>query len=143
MTRMAAFRFTARDDPVLTEEVRRHIGARRFAYNRCLEAVKDKLDERRVGPDVEVPWSGYSLINWWNAWKRSKVAGRRFAVDSSGRAELVDEGLSWRKDVCALVFEEAAVDLGRTLAAFSDSKRGVRRGERVGFPHFQNKGQVT
>ena len=141
MARMAAFRFTARDDPALTEEVRRHIGARRFAYNRCLEAVKDCLEARRARPDVEVPWSGYSLINWWNGWKRSEDAGRRFAVDPSGRAELVDAGLSWRSEVCAQVFEEAAVDLGRALAAFSASKKGTRRGERVGFPHFLKKGQ--
>jgi putative transposase len=141
MARMATFRFTARDDPALTEMVRRHIGARRFAYNRCLEAVKDKLDERRAHPDVEVPWSGYSLINYWNSWKRSEDAGRVFAVDSSGRAELVDAGLSWRKEVCAQVFEEAAVDLGRALGAFSASKKGARRGERVGFPRFQKKGQ--
>jgi hypothetical protein len=50
MARMAAFRFTALDDPALTEEVQRHIGARRFAYNRCLETVKDKLNERRTRP---------------------------------------------------------------------------------------------
>jgi putative transposase len=141
MARMAAFRFTVLDNPVLAEEVRRHIGARRFAYNRCLEAVKDGLDERRVRPDVEVPWSGYSLINYWNAWKRSEDAGRRFAVDSSGRAELVDKGLSWRGEVCAQVFEEAAVDLGRALVAFSASKKGTRPGEQVGFPHFSKKGQ--
>jgi putative transposase len=66
MARMAAFRFSALDDPVLTEAVRRHIGARRFAYKRCLQAVKDTLDERRARPKVEVPWSGFSLINWWN-----------------------------------------------------------------------------
>jgi putative transposase len=140
MARMAAFRFTARDDPVLTEEVRRHIGARRFAYNRCLEAVKDRLDERSRS-DVEVPWSGYSLINWWNAWKRSEDAGCLFAVNSSARAELVHAGLSWRNEVSAQVFEEAAVDLGRALVAFSAPKKGARRGERVGFPHFQKKGQ--
>jgi putative transposase len=141
MARIAAFRFTARDDPVLAEEVRRHIGARRFSYNRCLEAVKDSLDKHRARPDVEVPWSGYSLINWWNGWKCSEDAGCLFAVDPSGRAELVDQGLSWRNEVCAQVFEEAAVDLGRTLAAFSGSKKGTRRGERVGFAHFQKRGQ--
>jgi putative transposase len=139
MARMAAFRFTALDDPALSEEVRRHIGARRFAYNRCLEAVKDKLDERRA--DLAVPWSGYSLINYWNSWKRSADAGRRFAVDPSGQAELVETGLSWRDEVCAQVFEEAAVDLGRALVSFSASKKGARRGERVGFPHFLKKGE--
>jgi putative transposase len=141
MARMAAFRFTARDDPVLEAHVRRHIGARRFAYNRCLEAVKDTLDERGARPDLEVPWSGYSLINWWNGWKRSEDAGCLSAVDPSGRPELVDAGLAWRTEVSAQVFEEAAVDLGRALAAFSASKKGARRGERVGFPHFQKKGQ--
>jgi putative transposase len=103
--------------------------------------VKDKLDERRARPDVEVLWSGYSLINWWNGWKRSPDAGRLFAVDPSGRADLVDAGLSWRNEVCAQVFEEAAVDLGRSVAAFSASKKGTRRGGRIGFPHFQKKGQ--
>jgi len=141
MARMAAFRFTALDNPRLTEEVRRHIGARRFAYNRCLEAVKYSLEQRRVRPDIEVPWSRYSLINWWNHWKRSEDAGCLFAVDPSGGAELVDQGLSWRNEVCAQVFEEAAVDLGRALVAFSASKKGGRRGERVGFPHFQKKSQ--
>ncbi len=141
MARTAAFRFTALDNPRLAEEVRRHIGARRFAYNVCLEAVKRKLDERRARPDVEVPWSGYSLINYWNSWKRSEDAGRVFAVDSSRRAELVDAGLSWRNDVCAQVFEEAAVDLGRALVVFSASKKGTRGGERVGFPHFLKRGQ--
>ena len=131
MARMAAFRFTARDDPALTEEVRRHIGARRFAYNRCLEAVKDQLNERCVRPDVEVPWSGYSLINWWNQWKRSEGAGCVFAVDSSGRADVVDAGLSWRDEVCAQVFEEAAVDLGRALRAFSASIASVVAWERA------------
>jgi putative transposase len=141
MARLAAFRFTALDDPTLAVEVRRHVGARRFAYNRCLQAVKDSLEKHRARRDVEVLWSGYSLINWWNAWKRSEDAGRRFAVEPSGRAELVDAGLSWRNEVCTQVFEEAAVDLGRALVAFSASKKGTRRGERVGFPHFQNKGE--
>jgi putative transposase len=54
---------------------------------------------------------------------------------------VVDAGLSWRNEVCAQVFEEAAVDLGRALAAFSASKKGTRHGERVGFPHFLKKGQ--
>ena len=99
MARMPAFRFTALDNSVLSERVRRHIGARRFAFNRCLAALKDGLDEKRRRPEAEVPWSGYSLINWWNGWKRSKDAGCVFAVDSSGDAELVEQGLSWRNEV--------------------------------------------
>ncbi len=59
-----------------------------------------------------------------------------------GGAELVDVGLSWRGEVCAQVFEEAAVDLGRALAAFSASKKGERKGARVGFPRPKKKGQA-
>jgi putative transposase len=57
-------------------------------------------------------------------------------------AELVDVGLSWRREVCAQVFEEAAVDLGRALAAFSASKKGERRGARVGFPRVKKRSRA-
>jgi len=47
----------------------RHMGARRFAYNQCLAAVKDRLDTRRHDPKTPVPWTGYDLINHFNGWK--------------------------------------------------------------------------
>jgi hypothetical protein len=42
--------------------------------------------------------------------------------------------------VCQQVFEEAAVDCGRALAAWSDSRSGKRPGKRVGFPRLKKKG---
>src|SRR5271155_4535599 len=120
----------------------RHMGARRFAYNECRRAVVAALAAKRTDPGTAVPWSGYSLINWFNTWKKTEAAGRRFAVDGRGCAQLVDVGLSWRKEVCAQVFEEAAVDLGRALAAFSASRRGERKGARVGFPRGKKKGRA-
>lgn len=45
-----------------------------------------------------------------------------------------------RNDVCQQVFEEAAVDLGRALNAFSDGRRGERRGRPPRFPRFKKKG---
>ncbi|MGH3643901.1 MAG: RNA-guided endonuclease InsQ/TnpB family protein, partial [Mycobacterium sp.] len=48
-------------------------------------------------------------------------------------------GLSWRSQVCQQVFEEAAVDLGRALRAWSQSRAGTRTGTRVGFPRFKKK----
>jgi putative transposase len=143
MSRMAAFRFTVIENQALSAVISRHLGARRYAYNRCLQAVHDTLDERKFNPETEVPWTGFSLINWWNAWKRSEDAGRVFAVDAYGETELVANGLAWRHEVCAQVFEEAAVDLGRALAAFSASRRGERSGKRVGFPHYAKKGRGT
>jgi putative transposase len=141
MSRMAAFRFTVVEDKALSEAIGRHLGARRFAYNRCLQAVREALDEREGHPEVEVPWSGFSLINWWNAWKRSEAAGRLFAVDAGGDVELVAHGLPWRHEVSAQVFEEAAVDLGRALAAFSAQRR-PGGGRPVGFPRYAKKGRA-
>jgi putative transposase len=48
-------------------------------------------------------------------------------------------GLSWRREVCQQVFEEAAVDLGAGLKAWSDSRCGKRKGTQVGFPRFKRK----
>lgn len=48
-------------------------------------------------------------------------------------------GLAWRTQVCQQVFEEAAVDLGKGLTAWSDSRAGKRKGRRAGFPRFKKK----
>jgi putative transposase len=48
-------------------------------------------------------------------------------------------GLAWRTEVYQQVFEEAAVDCGRALAAWSDSRAGKSKGKRVGFPKFKKK----
>jgi hypothetical protein len=111
----------------------RHAGASRFAFNQCLRTVKTALTERRRDANVEVPWSGFDLINTFNAWKKTERAGRVIAVGVDGVGEVVVTGLSWRDHVCQQVFEEAAVDCGRALAAWSDSRSGKRRGKRVGF----------
>ena len=141
MPRMTSFWFTVADDPAFDAVLARHAGAARFAYNQCLQAVKRALDAQKTHPEVEVPWSGFDLINHFNAWKRSEAAGRTWAVHSAGIATLAEVGLAWRNEVCAQVFEEAAVDLGRGLDAFSKSKAGVRQG-RTGFPTFKRKGRA-
>jgi putative transposase len=86
-----------------------------------------------------VPWTGFDLINAFNSWKKTEAAGRVFSVDTTGQAEIVVTGLPWRHEVCQQVFEEAAVDCGRALAAWSDSRSGNRKGKRVGFPRFKRK----
>jgi hypothetical protein len=117
----------------------RHAGAARFAFNQCLQMVKTALTQRKTDPDTDVPWTGFDLINGLNAWKKSEDAGRVFTVGSTGEAEVVVTGLRWRHDVCQQVLDEAAVDCGRALAAWSDSRSGKRKGKRVGFPRFKKK----
>ena len=45
-----------------------------------------------------MPWSGFDLINAFNAWKLKEEAG----VAQDGTV-----GLAWRSEVCQQVFEEA------------------------------------
>ncbi len=139
MARHTTFRFCL--DPTVEQRdvLARHAGASRFAFNQCLRIVKTSLSARRTDPDTTVPWTGFDLINTFNGWKKAEDAGRVFAVDADGGVEVVVTGLSWRGDVCQQVFEEAAVDLGKGLAAWSDSRSGKRKGRRVGFPRFKKK----
>ena len=93
----------------------RHAGASRFAFNQCLRMVKNSLTQRSTEPTVRVPWSGFDLINAFNAWKKTEDAGREFAVGTAGDTEIRVTGLAWRNQVYQQVFEEAAVDCGRAL----------------------------
>jgi putative transposase len=139
MSRHTTFKFCL--DPTVGQraELVRHAGASRFAFNQCLVTVKAALTAPKAHHDTGVPWTGFDLINSFNAWKRSEDAGRVFSVDAEGTITTVVTGLTWRAEVCQQVFEEAAVDLGKGLKAWSDSRRGSRKGKRVGFPRFKKK----
>ncbi|WP_420540898.1 RNA-guided endonuclease InsQ/TnpB family protein [Mycolicibacterium septicum] len=139
MSRHTTFKFCL--DPTVEQRavLAQHAGASRFAFNQCLAMVKTALAERRTDPTTDTPWTGFDLINAFNGWKRSGDAGRVFAVDEAGVAEVKVTGLSWRDQVCQQVFEEAAVDLGRGLKCWSDSRSGRRKGKKVGFPRFKKK----
>jgi putative transposase len=139
MARHTTFKFCL--DPTVEQYdvLGRHSGAARFAFNQCLRIVKTALTDHKTSPDVAVPWTGFDLINAFNAWKKTEAAGRIFTVNSDGAAEMSVTGLPWRREVCQQVFEEAAVDLGKGLKAWSCSRSGKRRGKRIGFPRFRKK----
>ncbi len=143
MDRHTTFKFCLDPTVEQCDVLARHAGAARFGFTQCLQMVKAALTQCKSCPNAVVPWTGFDLINGFNAWKRTEDAGRMVAVDSTGVAELVVTGLSWRREVYQQVFEEPAVDCGRALAAWSDSRRGERSGKRVGFPHFKKKTGVT
>jgi len=139
--RHTTFRFALDPTPAQAALLARHAGASRFAYNQCLRMVTDALAAQRADPRVMVPWSGFDLINAFNAWKRSEDAGRVFAVATDGAATKQVTGLAWRGEVSAQVFEEAAIDLGRALAAYDGARNGSREGRPVGFPRRKRKGR--
>lgn len=139
VVRHTSFRFCL--DPTVEQQkvLSRHAGAARFAFNQCLGTVKSALTARKTDPAASVPWSGFDLINYFNRWKKTEDAGRIFTVDAAGTAVISVTGVAWRDQVCQQVFEEAALDCGRALAAWSDSRRGTRKGRRIGFPRFKKK----
>ena len=139
MTRHTTFSFTLVPSAEQEQVLRRHVGAARFAFNQCLRLVVSALSQTRPAAQEQksqnpatqnrVPWSGFDLINAFNAWKRSEAAGMSEA----------EPGLVWRAEVCQQVFEEAAVDLGRALEAFSAGRKGERQGKPARFPKFKCK----
>ncbi|MDR3654999.1 MAG: RNA-guided endonuclease TnpB family protein [Mycobacterium sp.] len=139
MSRHTTFKFCL--DPTVEQHelLARHGGASRFAFNQCLWMVKTALTQRKTDPDIDVPWTGFDLINAFNAWKKTGYAGRVFVVDAEGVTEAVVTGLAWRAQVCQQVFEEAAVDLAKGLKSWSESRSGQRNGKKVGFPRFKKK----
>jgi putative transposase len=141
--RHTTFRFALIPTPAQTALLVRHAGASRFAYNQCLRLVTEARAAEKIDPQTAVPWSGFDLINSFNAWKSSEAAGRIFVVAPDGTITKQVTGLTWRHEVSAQVFEEAAVDLGSALAAYAKarSSKGCPHGRRqVGFPRRKKKG---
>lgn len=94
-------------------------GASRFWFNQGLALVKERLDERAAGEDVDVPWSYQGLC----------VAFRGDAIK--------DELAPWRAEVVTGSYQAGLEALGKALQHFSS---GRREGRRVGFPRFRRKG---
>ena len=98
-----------------------HAGAARFAYNAGLAHVKDML-ENGEPPD----WSHYSLRRWWNANKDT------LAVNP-------DTGVVWWSQNSKEAYSMALRDLAQGLSNWSKSRKGKRKGRRMGFPRFKSK----
>lgn len=98
-----------------------HAGAARFAYNVGLAHVKDMLEN---GEPPE--WSHYALRRWWNANKDT------LAVNPV-------TGVVWWSQNSKEAYSTALRDLAQALSNWSKSRKGQRKGCRVGFPRFKSK----
>ena len=112
-----AYRFALAPSPAQERALRSHAGAARFAWNwglaRCTE---------RYG--VECKWySAAELHRLWNAQKKA------------------DPALAWWAENSKCAYQEAFRDLHRALREFMRSKKGERRGRRLGFPKFKKRGK--
>ena len=98
-----------------------HAGAARFAYNAGLAHVKEALDS---GEPAD--WSHYGLRRWWNANKGELAVNR-------------DTGVVWWSQNSKEAYGMALCELARGLSSWSKSRKGQRKGKRVGFPEFKSK----
>ena len=98
-----------------------HAGAARFAYNAGLAHVKEALDSGEY-PDL----SHYALRRWWNANKDE------LAVNQT-------TGEVWWNQNSKESYSGALRDLAQGFSNWSKSRKGQRKGRRVGFPKFKSK----
>jgi IS605 OrfB family transposase len=117
-----AYRFALDPTPRQQGRLASATGAARFAYNWGLELVKQRLDERGAGQDVQVPWSLPALRREWNRAKQ--------------------EAAPWWAENSKECYSSGLDALARALKNWADSRRGRRAGARMGFPRYKRKGRV-
>ncbi|CAB3390916.1 IS607 family element RNA-guided endonuclease TnpB [Kyrpidia spormannii] len=121
MKALQAYRFALDPSPHQERMLASHSGARRFAFNWGLALVKERLEARERGEDVEVPWTLAALRREWNR-QKEQVA-------------------PWWRENSKEAYSAGLNGLARGLKAFFDSRSGKRKGRRVGFPKFRKKGR--
>lgn len=101
-----------------------HAGAARFVFNVGLAHVKETLE---TGEKTD--WSMYGLRRWWNANKDT------LAVNA--------DGTPWWRENSKEAYSSGLESLAKGLSNWSKSRKGERRGHKVGFPKFKAKDRET
>ena len=101
-----------------------HAGGARFAYNVGLAHVKESIDAG------EKPgWSPYTLRKWWNANKDELAVG--------------EDGVIWWPENSKEAYSYGLESLSKGLSNWVKSRKGDRKGRKVGFPKFKSKDRAT
>src|SRR5512132_2537693 len=117
MVVIQAYRFALDPTPRQQRALASHCGAARRAFNWGLDLVKERLDQRAAGLDVEVPWNLPDLRKEWNRAKH--------------------EVAPWWRENSKEASRSGLDALARGLKSWADSKAGRRKGPRVAFPPVQ------
>lgn len=110
--------------PVQERLLLSHAGAARFAFNAGLAHVKAGIE---AGEKPE--WSFYSLRKWWNAKKDALAVG--------------EDGVIWWAENSKEAYSSGLEALAKGLSSWAKSRKGVRKGRKVGFPKFKAKDKAT
>jgi putative transposase len=113
-----AYRFALQPSPSQRRSLQSHAGAARFAWNWAL----NQCNQRYL---AEKKWySAPELHRLWNTAKKS------------------DPTLSWWHENSKCAYQESFRDLNRALRDYVKSKRGERKGRKLGFPRFKKRGKA-
>lgn len=112
-----AYRFALEPTPSQERALRSHAGAARFAWNWGLARCQERYA-------AEGRWySAPELHKLWNAEKK------------------VDPALAWWGENSKCAYQEAFRNLDKALGDFIRSRKGQRKGKRLGFPRFKKRGK--
>ena len=109
--------------------IRRHFGARRYAYNWTVAEIRRELSLYR---ECGVSFGPPSLARLRKRWNRNK---HRLAVDA--------EGVPWWSEVSKEAFSNGIADAVTAYWNWQKGRAGERSGRRPGFPRFRRKGRDT
>jgi putative transposase len=112
-----AYRFALDPSPAQEQALRSHAGAARFAWNWGLARCKERYEAERR-------W--YSAMDLHRLWNVAKKA---------------DPALAWWSQNSKCAYQEAFRDLDQALRDFLKSRKGERKGKRLGFPHRKKRGR--
>jgi IS605 OrfB family transposase len=125
---LVAYRFALDPTPAQARSLASNAGAARMAFNWGLARVRANLGQREAERSYglaagdltpSVSWSLNSLRKDWNAAK--------------------DAVAPWWAKCSKEAFNTGLDQLARALKNWGDSRRGKRKGKRVGFPRFKSK----
>jgi putative transposase len=116
-----AYQFALDPTPRQRRALASHCGAARVAYNWGLQLVEARLQQRRAGKDVDLPWTLFQL-QW--EWNRAKQQVAPWWAENSKEA-----------------YKSGLDGLARALQNWADSRAGRRKGRPVRFPHKKRKGR--
>ena len=105
-----------------------YAGARRFAYNWAIGAVRENLTLRSAERAAGVAESDLTPSLSWSAFSLGKAFN-----------QTKEEVAPWWREVSMHAFQSGTADAAAALGNFAASKKGARAGRRVGFPHFKSR----
>ena len=125
---LRAYKYALNPTPRQARYLDGHCGATRVAYNWGLARIKANLDQRaaertygiaEAGLTASLKWSLYGLRKDWNQAKATVAP--------------------WWAECSKEAYNTGLDQLARALKNWADSRKGKRKGRRVGFPRFKSR----